>query len=181
MSSDTAPLRKGPSGPKAAAAGVDVYSTAIDFTDLSTFAPGVYLVVNTGVLALPVLTTDPQAPIGLLTSGVEARPGKIARCRIATIFPSTTAGSAPYKLQWLVDGVAAGPEVTVPWAPVGSFVGSPTLADVQALLKNSFPLPDDFGCSWTTGQNVTLQMTLGAFVFAPGDGAVIVLAFEKDY
>jgi len=183
MSSASAPLRKSPSGPKAIGSGVDVYSTAITLPDLSTFLAGTYILFNEGVISTPVDPASSQGAEALVFNGVEARAGKVGNCRIANILPSTSVGSDPYKLQWLVDGLPASPEVTVPWAPLGTFTGAggPTAADVQALLKESFPLPDDFTCSWVEGQNVTLQIKIGTLVFAAGDGAIWVFAFEKNY
>jgi len=163
--------RTSPSGPKAI---TDEHSTAVQFD------PNV-LVVNTPyawlLLPIPLIPlvafTDPNALIFPFVQGSRTRPGRLGKTRFALIADPSTAGTSPVKVQWSVNGVPVGDELTIPWV---TSVAPTTYAESCALVSGD---EVDFGdVFWDTGDVLGLMITTGA-TFVGTTNTSLVMAYEE--
>jgi len=146
--------------------------------DPGTMPPGKYLALPIELLIFsgtlqPV--NDSNIEEFSVIQGPETRSGKIGKTRVTLLADPTTAGSDPLKLQWLVNGLPQGEEVTIPWTTTPAI--PPTLADAFEVLKG---MPYDFpNAIWAPGDFVFLQVTLGALISA--SQSLLTVTHEKNY
>jgi hypothetical protein len=164
--------RTSPSGPGAI---TDKFNTATPIQPGSN-PPGIYFIppsllgsLIAGQLVAAADLDENFPPI----LGVETRPGKIGKCRVALIAPADTAGSADIILQWNVNGIPVGDTVTTPWttSPIPVTYETACAAIRGELVE--FP-----GAVWESGDVVILQVTLGALL---GSDSFLATALEKNY